>query len=140
MVGHARTSSHRYFAQKQPYTVEHGRTYDHTWSNTVAQNLFLQHTVTQTTVHGRTRSHRRPHMVAQMTVYGRTWSHKKSSAARMAYPQCFITKKQRDKDLTLLNRWANFIPGLARFIPRINLSPLQAMQFNPGINFILGIA
>ena len=26
---------------------------------------------------------------------------------------CFITTKQRDKDLTLLNHWVNFIPGLA---------------------------
>ena len=53
---------------------------------------------------------------------------------------CFITTKQRDKDLTLLNHWVNFIPGLAWFIPKINLSPLWATQCNPGINFILGIA
>ena len=87
-VGHGCTSSHRYFAQKLPYTVEHGRIYDRTRSNTVAQNLFLPHTVAQTTVHGRARSH----MVAHGRTDDRTWSHtvaQKILSCQNGLPSCY---------------------------------------------------
>ena len=52
-------------------TVLHSRTYDCTRSNTVAQNLFLPHTVIQ----GRTDDRRRSNTVTQTTAHGRTWLH-----------------------------------------------------------------
>ena len=72
-VGHGRTSSHRDFAQKLLYTVEHSRTYYRTPSNTVAQNLFLPHTVT----HGCTDDRTQSNTVTQTTAHGRTWSHRR---------------------------------------------------------------
>ena len=55
----------------------HSQTLSYIRLHTVAQNWFLPHMVTQTTVHGRTDNC--------------TWSHKKSSAVRMAYPRMFMS-------------------------------------------------
>ena len=109
-----RTSWHRHFAWKSPYTVEHGRTRLHIRPQTVAQNLFLPHTVAQTTTHGRThertwsqkiyfyrtRSRRRAHTVAQKIlscqndVYPllRTQAAKKIVSSLVTFLHC--TKKE----------------------------------------------
>ena len=79
MVGDGQTSSHRYFAQKLPYTIEHSFTWSYIRPHTVKQNLFLPHTDDSTQLH----------TVAHGRTDNRTWS-QKSTAARMAYPHQYM--------------------------------------------------